>query len=86
MFQHVSIDFLHLEKCKHSYEYIFVVMDHFLRVAQAYATRNKAAKTLADKIFNDFALKFGFPSKLHHDMGKEFENRLMASLKKLSGI
>lgn len=61
----VPIDFLHLEESKGGYEYILVVMDHFMSFAQAYATRNKSAK-----IFNDFALKCGFPTKLHHDMGK----------------
>lgn len=82
----MSIDFLHLEKCKHGYEYILVVMDHFTKFAQAYATRNKAAKTVADKLYNDFALKFGFPTRIHHDMGKEFENKLMSRLRELSGI
>ncbi len=46
----------------------------------------KKVKTVADIIFNDFALKFSFPAKLHYDMGKEFDNKLMARLKDLSGI
>ncbi len=63
-----------------------MVIDYYNHVAQAYASKNKAAKTLVDKILNDFALRFGFPEKIHHDMGKEFENQLMYQLQKCYGV
>lgn len=31
-------------------------------------------------------LKFGFPAKLHHDQGKEFENKLFSKLEEYCGI
>ncbi len=43
-------------------------------------------KTVVDKLFNDYALKFGFPQRIHHDQGGEFENQLVAQLKKSCGV
>ncbi|KAK7886457.1 hypothetical protein WMY93_026078 [Mugilogobius chulae] len=55
-------------------------------IGDAYPCRNKAAHTAAEKIFGDFALKFGFPTRLHHDQGKEFQNKLFAKLQEYSGV
>lgn len=81
-FELISIDFLYLETCKHSYEYILVVMDHFTRFAQAYAKKNKSAK----KVFNHFALNFRFPARIHHDMSRKFENQMFSQLQKNRGV
>ena len=82
----VSIGYLHLETGVGGYQYILVVMDHFKRYIQAYATRDKSAKTAADKLYNDFILRYGFPERIHHDQSAEFENKFFFNLEKVSGI
>ncbi|CAB3988536.1 Retrovirus-related Pol poly from transposon 412 [Paramuricea clavata] len=79
-FELVFIDIVHLEKSSGGYDYILVIVDHFSRYAQAYPTRNKVAVTMAEKLYNDYILRFGFPAKIHHDQGGEYENKLLKTL------
>lgn len=72
-FQLASINISQLVALEQGFKYILVVMDHYICFAQAYATKNKSPKTVADKLFNDFALSFGFPEMIHHDKGRVFK-------------
>ena len=82
----ISMEFLHLDQCFGGFQYILVISDNFSRFAQAYPTRNKEAKTAAEKLYNDFILRFGIPGNILHDQGREFENGLFKHLSKLCSI
>ena len=60
-FEIVSMDFLKLCEAKGGYEYVLVVTDHFTMYVEAYATKNKSAKSAADKLYNSYILTSGFP-------------------------
>ena len=53
------------------YEYILVIVDNFNRFAQAYATRNKSARTVATKISNEFVFDLDY---LHGSTSTKEEN------------
>ena len=71
-----------LEKCQREFECILLIVDYFTTFAQAYPTQNKTARTVAEKICNNFAPRFGFSAR---DQEGEFENNLFRQLHKLSG-
>ena len=86
LFELISIYFVHLERSSGGYEYILVIIDHITRYAQAYPTRNQAAKTVAEKLYNDYILRFGFPAKIHRGQGVEFEHKLLKNREALCGV
>ena len=82
----VGLDFLHLDTCVGGFQYLLVIKDHLTQYTQLYSTRNKEAKTAAEKLFNDYVLRFGMPGKIIHDQGREFENKLLQQLSKSCNI
>ena len=40
-----------------------LLTDHFSKFVQVYPTTNKSAKTAADRLYNDFMLRYGLPRK-----------------------
>lgn len=84
-FEIVSIDYCKLDRGS-GFEYILVVIDHFTRFAQAYPTRSNKGPAAANKLFNQFILQFGHPTRIHHDQGKEFNSKMFQQLHHLTGI
>ena len=84
--QVVGVAFLHLEKSSGGFGYILLLTDHFTRYTQTFPTKNKAAKTATNHIYNYFILRFGIPFKILHDRGAEFENGLFKVLSNILGI
>ena len=85
-FELISIDYLLLDECKGQYKYLLVVVDHFSKYAQAFPTKNKSGRAAAEILFNKYFLDYGFPQRILHDQGKEFDNKLFKRLEELTGI
>ena len=85
-FELITIDYLQLDQCKGRYEYLLVVVDHFVKFAHPFPTKNKSGKFAADMLFNKYFLELGFPKGILHDQGKEFDNILFKRLSEITEV
>ena len=60
-----------LSTIKGQYEYLLVVVDHFLKYAQAFPTKNKSGRAAAEIFFNKYFLDVGFLlQRILYDQGE----------------
>ena len=67
-------------------KHILVVMDHFTKWCEAFATPDQKARTVAEILVNKVFSRFGPPAVLHSDQGANFESNLMHDICTLMGI
>ena len=65
--------------------YVLVMVDCFTRWTEAFPLPDKTAQSVVDAFFNQVVCRFGMPSVIHSDQGREFENKIMQELCLLGG-
>ena len=65
--------------------YVLVMVNCFTRWTEACPLPDKTAQSVADAFFNQVVCRFGMPSVIHSDQGREFENKIMHELCLLGG-
>ena len=65
---------------------ILVITDHFTRYAEAYVTPKQTAIVVAQNLWENFLVHYGWPEKTLTDQGKSFENNLFSKLCSLAKV
>jgi hypothetical protein len=55
---------------------LLVLVDYFTKWTEAYPMPNQEAVTVADKFVKEFICRWGVPSSLHTDQGRQFESKI----------
>ena len=83
----VSIDVVSVGvTSKGNYTKILTILDLFTRYVMAVPLRSANAPEIGDALFEHLFCRFGKPSRIHSDAGREFVNKALTSMFKLWGI
>lgn len=82
----VCIDFLQIEPDSKGVTNVLVVTDHYTRYAQAFATKDQKAITVARVLWEKYFVHYGLPARIHSDQGRDFESRLIKELLSMLGV
>ena len=66
--------------------YVLVIGDYWTKWMECYPIPNQQAETVASKIVDEFVCRFGVPTELHSDQGRNFESQVFKEMCKLLNI
>ena len=66
--------------------HILVVMDHFTKWCEAFPTKDQKASTVAKVLISRVFSRFGPPTIIHSDQGRNFDSTIMHEVYSLMGI
>ena len=75
-----------LQETSSGNRHILVVMDHFTKWCEAFATRDQKATTVANILVSRLFSRFGPPTVIHSDQGQNFDSILMHEVYNLMGL
>ncbi|KAG5268959.1 hypothetical protein AALO_G00196750 [Alosa alosa] len=82
----LAIDFPCLERSRSGFECVLVMTDVFSKFTQAVPTKDQRAPTVAGVLVKEWFYRFGVPSRIHSDQGRNFESALISQLCTLYGV
>eukprot|EP00057_Strongylocentrotus_purpuratus_P021451 XP_011675925.1 PREDICTED: uncharacterized protein K02A2.6-like [Strongylocentrotus purpuratus] len=67
-------------------KYIMEVADYYTKFVEAYPIPNEKASTVAPKLVKEFMCRYGVPTEIHTDQGRNFESQLFKEVCQILGI
>lgn len=85
--QHINIDIIGpLNTSPEGFRYCVTMIDRCTHWPEAIPVKDIFAETIAKAVYEGWITRFGCPSRLSSDQGRQFESNLFAQLLKLFGI
>lgn len=86
-FEHIHVDIVGpLPTSPQGFRYLVTIIDRFSRFPEAFPVQEITADEVAKRIYEGWIVRYGCPSRITTDQGRQFESNLFLKLMRFLGI